>query len=232
VAEPSVSEEDLVAWIDGELSPEDAARIVAAVENDPALAARAAAHHRLVRRMTDAFGPIADEPVALPQQRPAPVISLASVRAARAEAARKPRSWAMPGAIAASLIVGVLVGHQGSSPGGVGDRSGSLALAAPIAKALDSQLSGEPGPIRVTLSFRNREGRYCRSFAGREIDGVACHGAGGWLLRYAGPAKQGQSGSYRMAGGDNAMAAAIGGLIAGDALDGNGERSARAGGWK
>src|SRR5258705_2441304 len=153
MAEPFISDTELIAWIDGELPAADAARLVEAIERDPALAARAAAHRRFSQRMTAAFGPIADEPVALPR-RSAEVVSRAAARAARDERARGPHRWAMPGAIAASLLVGTLVGHQATMVASVDDRSGALALARPVARALDGQLSGEAGPIRVSLSFR------------------------------------------------------------------------------
>jgi hypothetical protein len=232
MAEPNISDEELIAWIDGELSPEAAARVVKAVERDPALAARVAAHRRLAGRMTAAFGPIADEPVALPRPEPAQVISLANVRAARAEEARKSQRWVLPGAIAASLIVGVLMGQQVTMVASVDDRSGALALATPVAHALDSQLSGDAGPIRVSLSFRDKDGGYCRSFAGHYVDGVACRADGTWQLRYAARASHDPGEGYRMAGGDAAMAAAVAGLIAGDPFDAPAEQKARAAGWK
>ena len=232
MADPSISDEQLIAWIDGELSPEAAAEVVEAIERDPALAARAAAHRSLAHRMTRAFGPIADETVRLPRREPAPVISLAAARAARAEQARKPQRWAVPGAIAASLLVGVLVGQQTTMVARVDDRSGALALAKPIAQALYQQLSGDAGPIRVSLSFRSKDGGYCRSFAGKHIDGVACRSDGGWQLRYAAPATNGPGDRYRMAGDDPAMAAVVSGLIEGDPLDAAAERKARTAGWK
>src|SRR5947209_7241387 len=142
MADPIIGDQQLIAWIDGELSPEAAAELVEAIERDPALAARAAAHRGLAHRMARAFGPIAAEPVRRPKREPAPVISLAAARAARAEQVRKPYRWAMPGAIAASLVVGVLVGQQATMVASIDDRSGALALARPVAQALDSQLSG------------------------------------------------------------------------------------------
>jgi hypothetical protein len=232
MAEPLISDEELIAWIDGELAPEAAARLAEAVERDPALAARAAAHRRLAGRMAAAFGPIAEQPVALPRTASAPVISLAEVRAARAEQARRSRRWALPGAVAASLMVGLLAGRQTMMVASVDDRSGALALATPVARALDSQLSGDAGPIRVSLSFRGKDGGYCRSFSGQHIDGVACRSGDGWQLRYATPASHGPGAGYRMAGEDAAKAAVVEQLIAGDPLDANGERRARAADWK
>jgi hypothetical protein len=232
MADPSISDEELVAWIDGELSPEAAARVVEAVDREPALAARVAAHRRLATRMAAAFGPIAEEPAPLRPRDGATVISLAAVRAARADEARKPHRWALPGAVAASLLVGVMVGRQATMVASVDDRSDALVLATPIARALDGQLSGEAGTIRVSLSFRGKDGGYCRSFAGSHIDGIACHSEGGWRLRYAAPASHGPGQGYRMAGDDAVKAAVVEGLIAGDPLDAAAERNARAAGWK
>jgi hypothetical protein len=138
----------------------------------------------------------------------------------------------MPGAIAASLLVGALVGRQSMMVASVDDRSGALALAAPISRALDGQLSGEAGPIRVSLSFRGKDGGYCRSFAGRHIDGIACRNGGSWQLRYASPVGADPGGGYRMAGSDAAKAAVVEQLIAGDPLDADAERKARAAAWK
>ncbi len=232
MAERSISDEELIAWVDGELSPEAAARVAAAVAQEPDLATRAAAHRRLAARMTGAFGPIADVPVALPSRETASVISLDAVRAARAAKLRRPERWVLPGAVAASLLVGVMVGHQTTMVAGVDDRSEALALAPPIARALDGQLSGESGPIRVSLSFRDKDGGYCRSFAARHIGGIACRGGDGWRLRYATPASQEVAGDYRMAGDDAVKAAVVDGMISGDPLDSAGERKARATGWK
>ncbi|HET8612586.1 MAG TPA: anti-sigma factor, partial [Sphingomonas sp.] len=178
MADSAIGEEELVAWIDGELEGPEAERVARAVAENPALAARAEAHRRLASRLQAAFAPIAEEPVALRVAPPAPVVSLAEERARRGG---PPRRWALPGAIAASLLVGVLVGHQTWGGGaGVADRADALALAAPIGHALDTQLSGASGPVRIQLSFRDQAGDYCRSFTARHFGGVACRADGGW----------------------------------------------------
>ncbi len=133
--------------------------------------------------------------------------------------------------MAASLLVGVLAGHQWSPGGGIADRADTLALSAPVSRALDHQLAGENGPLRVALSFRDHQGAYCRSFAGQHLSGVACRGAGGWLLRYAAPGGA-SPGDYRMAGSDAATAQEVEAMIAGDPLDAEQERSARDSGWR
>ncbi len=227
-----MDEARIIAWIDGELDGKAAAEVAAAVAADPALAAQAEAHRRMKARFAAAFDPIAAAPVARPGRPPASVVSLAAVRAARVMEAPKRKSWAIPGAIAASLLVGVVLGHQWSpGGGGIADRDGTLALAPSVSRALDGQLTGEAGAVRVALSFRDHQGDYCRSFAGQHLTGIACRTGSGWQLRTATPGAPLQ-GDYRMAGSDAATAAAIAAMIEGDPLDAAQERSARSAGWR
>jgi hypothetical protein len=235
MAEHPLDEERLVAWLDGELDERAAAQVAAAVAADPGLAARAAAHRRLQARLASAFDPVAREPVPLPKLVPTPVVSLAAAREARDERKRRdqPSSrWAPAGAIAASLLVGLVVGHQYSpARQGVGDSVAALALAPPVARALDRQLSGEPGAVRVSLTFRDHDGLWCRRFAAQHIAGLACRDGGRWQLRYGVPASSDAAATYRMAGGDDRTAAMVAASIAGEPLDAAGERAARAKGW-
>lgn len=227
----NIDEATIIAWIDGELGEQDSERVAATIAADPALAAIAERHRRMQARFAAAFGPIADEPVAAPAA--APVISLAAVRAERAAATRRPSpAWHMwSGAIAASLVIGVLLGHQLGGPRGVGDSKNALALSGPMAKALDRQLSGEAGAVRVALSFRDRDDHLCRSFSGDNVSGVACHEGGEWQLRYGKPTPAETRTDYRMAGTDLDKSQVIDAMIAGDPLDREAEVKARTSGW-
>jgi len=220
MAEP-IDEAMVIAWVDGELPATEAARIEQAVAADPLLRELAHTHRAVRARFAAAFGPIADEPVALPS---ADVIRFADLRAKRLR-----RLW-VPAAIAASLVMGLFIGQIGQ-PTGVRDRADALALAAPLAHALDAQLSGEAGRVRVALSFRAQDGAYCRSFTAAHLGGVACRAGDGWSLRYAAPGTA-QTGAYAQAGDDPARASAIAAMIAGAPLDAAGERAARERGWR
>lgn len=222
-----IDEAMLVAWIDGELDQGDAARVERAVAVDPALAARAVAHRAMKQRFAAAFGGLANERVLLPKPKSAQVSSLASARAARTSANR----WRIPLSLAASLAVGLVVGHLGQGTGGIGDRVHALELSRSVAAALDQKLSGEAGPVRVTLSFRDRHGVYCRSFAGAHLSGVACRDGDRWALRYADPVSR-QDGDYRMAGTDAVISDIVSSMIEGDPLDAVGETKARASHWR
>jgi len=228
-----MDETRIIAWIDGELPPEEAAAVEAAVAADPDLTALADRHRRIRARFAAAFAPLLDDPVSLPKRQPARIVSLASVREERAALARPQsrwRNWAWPGAVAASLLVGILAGH-GAGPAGIADRDGALALSTPVAQALDRQTSGELGLVNVALSFKSHDGQFCRSFVAQHIGGVACKAADGWQVRYAAPVDA-QHGDYRMAGGDAASARMVATMISGDPLDADGERKAIAANWR
>jgi len=219
--ETPIDEARVIAWVDGELGPAEAARVEQAIAANPALRDLSEAHRAMRARFANAFGGIADEPVALPSGE---IVSFADARAKRLR-----RLW-VPGAIAASLALGLFIG-QIERPAGVADRADALALAPGLAQKLDTQLSGEPGPVRVALSFRAQDGALCRSFTATHLDGVACRTAGGWILRYAAPGGA-PAGEYAQAGSDPARASAIAAMIAGEPLDAAGERAAREHGWR
>jgi hypothetical protein len=231
----TIDEAVIIAWVDGELDDVEAARVAQAVEADPELSALADRHRQMKTRFAAAFDPITETTVAMPAVPTAPVISLAAVRAERettASAAKLPqRWWGVGSAVAASLVVGVLVGHGMGGPAGVIDKPDALALSSPIARALDDQLSGDGGAVRVALSFQDRDGRYCRSFSGQNFSGIACRDRAKWQLRYVAPASA-QRTDYRMAGGDTAQADVVSAMIAGNPLDRSGEEAARKAGWR
>ncbi|PXA83462.1 hypothetical protein DMC47_43480 [Nostoc sp. 3335mG] len=230
-----MDETRIIAWIDGGLPPEEAAEVAAAVAADPDLAAIAERHRRLRARFKSAFAPLLDDPSARPKRRPARVVSLAAIRethAASPPAYSPPprRAWVWTSVATAALLIGLLAGHD-TSPAGVADRAGALALTAPISQALDRQMSGELGTVNVAVSFKDHDGRFCRSFVAQYVGGVACKAAEGWQLRYAAPVDA-QKGDYRMAGGDAASARVVATMIAGDPLDAVGERKAITAGWR
>ena len=225
------AEEDLIAYVDGELDEDAARAFTERMAADPGLAARVAQHRALRDRLRAAFEPILQAPV--PERL---------VEAARAPPAAPPaRSpWVGWAAMAAGLALGVLIGRGLADHGPLRvERDGALVARGELARALDSQLAADQAgrPIQVGLSFQARGGDYCRTFrASRErIAGLACHEGKRWIAKVATvdqapPAKA----DYRMAAGaiSPAVLAAVDAMIAGEALDQAGETAARAKGWK
>lgn len=223
-----IAESRLMAYVDGELDAQSAREVEAAMAADAELAALVERHRRLRAAAHEAFAGVLDEPVP----------SRLSQAAAAAPARRLsgPPSWA---ALAATLLVGVIGGgalgaYLDRPARGAGD---PLALHGALAEALTTQPAARSAaaPIKVGLSFRDREGRYCRTFAypGRKLAGLACRDGDGWAARVAvayAPAET----EFQMAASDvpGAVLQAVDSLIEGEPLGPEAEAAAIARGWR
>ena len=231
-----IDETMLIALVDGELDEVSRRRIERAVAEDPALAARLDMHVRLRDRLADHYAPIEAEPV------PAAMRALLQAEAkvvpfARPVAARR-HAWMTGGAIAASLLLGLGIGHF-SGGGGGGDgpvavEQGTMVAQGELASALETQLASaqDSAPIRIGLSFRRKGGGWCRSFEGQAISGVACRQEQGWQVQQLVPGS-GQETAYRQASsGDVRLMATVDALMDGSPLDAAQEKAAKARRWQ
>lgn len=245
-----VSEERLLAWLDGELDATEAAEIARAVAADPALAERARRERALRERLRAAFAPAAEE--TLPQRL------LATLGMAEEEKSddkvvplrprgtiRRVREWRWPEwtALAASVLLGAVFGAQflhAPAQGPVRMLDGTLVAGSALAKTLDGELAADARPgdaLAVGLSFRDGEGRYCRTFTARgaqPLGGLACRDNDNsrWNVVALGEAKR-QQGELRQA----VSALPVSVLAEVDArqqhmLDAAAERAARDAGWR
>ena len=244
------SDEVLMAYADGELPEPERSEVERAVRADPALAAIVERHRTLRRDVFTAFAGVLEEPV--PQKlRPAPgakVLSLEAARTARARVtppapAPAPRSiWPRWGALAATLVLGVLAGSlwfDDSSGDGsmvVADANGRLVARGLLAGALSRQLASDPAPtspVRIGVSFATKRGGYCRSFSVGSSAGLACRDGEAWRIPVLSEARA-ANGEFRQAASVTPVAVldAIDERIAGTTLDAPAERVARERGWK
>lgn len=207
----------VLAYVDDELSPDERAALEAEAAADPTLLQEVAAHRALAARLADAYAPVVDEPVPLE-------LTLAA-SAANDRRASRPPLWA---AVAASLVLGVFAGRLT-----IPDRD-VLAPSGQVVEALKNGLAADTGPIRVGLTFRDRESRWCRTFESPpdRLAGLACRQNGVWRLEVA-VALDEQSFAYRQAGSaaPPPVLAAVDELRAGDTLDAAAEKAARDAGW-
>jgi hypothetical protein len=256
-----LSDETLMAYVDGELDAEARTAVDAAVAADPEVAQRLAQHKALRLSLQRTYDEVLSEPV--PQRlvnaaRSAPagaheaeVADLASARAARAKSHRRTLpsrvSWSQWGTIAASLLVGLIIGQFFLNTGDVGPfvtRGGELLARGALAQALSAQLASnqsQSSTVQIGVSFRARGGTYCRTFAlsdaqsrERTLAGLACHERGTWQIEVLAPGEKRAPGAYRMAG-SQAPKAVLQGLedrIEGEPLDASGEAEARQHGWQ
>lgn len=243
--DPEKLPEMLAAYADGELDPLAERQVERAIAADPALADQVERHRALRATLAAAFAPIAAAPVPdrlaqlVPDGR---VVDLAAARAARAQAAAAPapeRRWGrwagMGGMMAACLVLGVLVG-RGADNGPVESRGGMLVASGGLGRALDTQLASADGGnagLRILVSFRDGGGRYCRSFSGTSLSGIACREDAGWVLRETRGGNAASSSEFRQAGSaDAALMADAQAMMAGEPLDAAAEEAAKAKGWR
>lgn len=136
----TVTEEDLHAFIDGELTADRADMVEAAIKADPALADIVAAYQADKMFMKRLYGPVADRPV------PQHLVDLARGHGASdAGGARPGGRWRIYGAVAAMLAVlvtgaGLLTRMPGSDvvSEALDARSQTLALAADLGRYNDA----------------------------------------------------------------------------------------------
>lgn len=252
-------DETLMAYVDNEVDAETRRVIDAAVASDPELAARVAQQRSLLGQLQTAYAPIIAEPVpsrlleALRDNqstaRTDNVISLNSARAgkenSKENAKAAPRwSWHMLGGIAASLVIGIMLGRSGMSGNEAGMMSaqdGQLLARGTLAVALNTQVAGDAvvgEPVKIGLSYATKSGAYCRAFMLKDGPGagVACRDNGDWRIQLLTREKAGnQAGAtYRMAGSamPDSILRLVDAEIAGEALDAAGERAAIQRGWQ
>lgn len=249
----NISDETLMAYVDGELEPVARAAVEAALANDARLASRLARQQALLAQLRTAFDDVLDEPV--PPQLLAAIRASGNANAAKhprvidlPSRVRAPRRWSWPqwGALAASLLVGVLTGYSvpGHRAGELVTRNGQMVVHGSLAGALSGQLaSGTPNetaPLRVGLSFLAKTGNYCRTFAlasagdRQTLAGLACKDGAEWTIRVLAEATAASDADYRMAASalPDAVLRAVDDNIAGNPLDAAAERIARDKDWR
>jgi hypothetical protein len=245
-----VPDETLMRYADGELAPQERAAVEAAIAADPESAARVAGLRAQREKLARAFGGVLQE--AVPEHlvnaaRTAPVATagVSGIDEARArKAARAQARWSLPqwGAIAASLIVGLLVGNLVLRSGEdtlIAQGGAGLVARGDLSRALTERLSGDAaaGPVAVGLSYRTRNGELCRAFSlAREapVAGIACRAGDLWRIEALAQGEPATDSEYRLAGSalPPLIVQAVESEIDGEPLDAGAEASARSRGWR
>lgn len=243
-----VDDATLDALADGELPPDEAARIEAAAASDPVLAARIARVRRLRSLIGGAYEGVLTEP---PPERllaaiqegqgagaHADVISLAERRTRTAS--RVAPILVQWGALAASIVLAFGAGgyllQLRPSPISVGG-SGALSARGVLAAGLEQQLAATQSPdapVKIGVSYQADDGRYCRTFIFRGATaGLACRDRAGWQVVMAMQSPAAEPGQYRTAGDEipAPVMEAVDRTIRGRPLDAAAERQVRDAGW-
>jgi anti-sigma factor RsiW len=247
-------DETLGAYVDGELDQTTIAEIEAAARTDAVLAGRIDKARRLKAMLGGAFASVMAEPASerftrVVAGQPAPasaeIIRFKGKPAPSPKAKAKPQTaktvptgstpgWSGGGlwAMAACLVAGVIIGVV--APWKTADQT-ALSPSRAVTVALDRQASGpHEGPVRIGLSFKAKDGAYCRTFSAGATAGLACREGPAWAVRAAAPVTAGADTAYRTASSETppAVLDAVDAMIQGAPLDAKAEAKARAAGWK
>ncbi len=252
----NVSDEQLMAYVDGELDERQRSDIDAALAQDASLAARLQQHRSLRSRLQAAHEHVLSEPVPprllalLQADKPAvraaqvlpfePRVAPATTRHSYAS----PR-WPFWGALAASILVGFMAGvlaMRSNNRPQMELVAGAMVARGTLAEALSTQLAATQdaaAAVHLNLSYRDRAGTYCRIFSARSepgLSGVACRRGDAWQLQMlaAGPGNGGAAAAYRQAGSEisAAVLTLVQSQISGDPLDDEAETKAAKSGWR
>lgn len=225
----------LAAYVDGELNLVAAKRMEKAISSDPELAQAIAQERALRTRLARHFDPALDEkvPDALSALLSGKIEGLPTRLAAPTPKSFRP-SWPQWAAMAASLVIGVMIGGTAfnQDTGYVRDQQGQIIASGDLANALDTQLASTQSrnaAVRIGASFAANEGGFCRTFESAALDGIACTDGADWKLQHMMAGNK--SAQYRQASAGT-LAEVAAAMMAGEPLDTAGEAAAKKRGWR
>jgi anti-sigma factor ChrR (cupin superfamily) len=254
------SDETLMAYADGELDAATRAAVESALTTDPRVACRIEEHKALRSRLQAAYADELQE--ATPEsllavlqggdaKSPAIVSDIGDARrdaGSRAHVVHRRARWSrwqLPGAMAASLLVGVGVTILTlREPQSISAEHGAMVARGTLANALSDHLGGDRSTgtgVQIGLTFVSRSGSYCRLFTLKDASssGVACRQAGAWHIEVLAQvadtqAKDSSADTYRTAASaiPPVILDAIQSQMVGEPLDGREEAAARERGWQ
>lgn len=223
---PAVSDEDLMAYADGELGDADATRVGRAIDNDPELAARLKVFRVTGRALAPHFDAIdlADPPAKMLE-----AIRSTPVRTRAAEPSLLSRLSGMleglglggsPGrALATGVAAGLLIAAAAAQlpllSGGsllATQADGTILASGRLAKILESTPSRPPasGDIVALSSFEAEGQRYCRLYQALRQTGLACrNSAGRWQVIATGEGDAGAGADTTQPSGGSGSSAVI-----------------------
>jgi hypothetical protein len=233
----NLTEEKLIAYADGEVSGEELRAIEAALRARPDLQTFVERQRALRQHFDTSFSGM-DE--AIPDRL---LNALAQTPvSSRWRWQQRFKYWisrrfllwsAMPAA--AALACGLMIGAVFAPQGSFRVDRGTMFAQGALSTALDKQLASAQqasGDVRVGISFKDKNGRYCRTFSDASLAGVACRNADGWVVA-ALASSPSESGAYHTAGAmPDAVRDTVEKMIAGEPLDAAEEMRARAQNWR
>lgn len=182
------TDEQLSAFLDGELSESEMSAIEKALTDDPSLASRLESLATVDAQLQNTFAPVLDAPLPasvmamLDAPSDAPVSNVTNF----SDYKDKRKNWPLFTAIAASLVAGFFSAQILN----ITDNTPIHTIAAgPVSpnSALYNVLSSLPSgqsqdDVTILLSFKSTNGNYCREFTTSQSRGLACENQKDWVV--------------------------------------------------
>lgn len=181
------TEEDVVAFIDGQMDAKAKSTFAEQLAVEPELAKSVAAHQWMARQIVAAYGNPPNDAFSGAQIAE---LGLGRDNIVKLGVIRPP----MPGAwiklatgitaIAASLAVGFVGARSFYSPNTniLTQADGKVIAAGDLDRALSSNPSAQKGQIQISMTFRTADG-VCRTFALKpRLSGIGCQNGGHWTI--------------------------------------------------
>ncbi len=246
------TDDELMAYVDGELAPDRASGLAAALAERPDLAERVALFARTRNVVAESVkarvsGPVppklkssVEEMIRRAAEKP-PSTPVTALRPRRATRRSSPfGNWALP--IAASLlalatgVLGYWLGSGGAPSradyqlAGTADPELSLILSK-LPSGEKSRLEGSGAEVAMVASFYRGDQALCREFTIARVEmgehlAVACRSAGKWTIDLALRTGGGSGDAYTPASSAEALDAYLSALGAGPAIEGQAEADA------
>ena len=241
----NVSDDELMAYVDGELDAERAAAVKVLIAERADVARRVTEQQSLRDQLRRSFEPVLRESV---PSRLATAVSRGRVVGIASAALRRPRrtAWSTGLGLAAGVVLGVLLGpallrFSTQGPNGF-PRGADVAVGSTLEGVLSHRLASEQSStesIRIGVSFVSKRSEYCRTFMSNEgartVAGMACYSGGVWRIDALQAVHNGSTNTsgYRQAATSlpPLIVDAVNASIAGDTLNASDEKSARDKGW-
>jgi hypothetical protein len=237
----TVSPETLLAFVEGELSPEEARKVATEVANDPSLMAHVENHRALKVRLQEAA--LAPEGMAPPQAAEPMMLTEPAAGMPRADfVPRQAASFVPAGAMGVGIVLGALLWSSLAPSADIRTEGGTVIAGGTLSRALSMVIAKDRNgnafaPVAIGESFFSSDGLFCRNFMTGQpqrggLAGIACQEDGAWAIRVLARAEAPPSAaSGKEPPPPEAVREMLRVLMVGGPLDADGEQAARAQRW-
>jgi len=237
-----MNDEQILAYVDGEMSGTEMQRMDAAMAGDAVLRARVEEQRQLRDALRVSFDPVLSEPMPATLTNAAmmaPVSWRWRLRALLTAGQRSSGAISIPRfamTAAATLVLGVVIGRTvlDTNDAMIGTANGVTVARGELAQSLETRLASDSsGGTRIGVSFASKDGRDCRTFAAGSNAGIACKSGDAWQIAALTQTGNQAHREFQAAGAamPDAIRAQVQQMMAGDAFDAAAERAARDKGW-